>query len=223
MRWPRRSSSGSDSRRWIGRSGLRIISGRWRSHRLSSQGSTTRPTTDRARQVLFDIVGERIREARVLDLFAGSGALGLEALSRGAVFALFVDEDPRATAGIRRTISELAAGEFTQVWTRRVGSSLGALRARGEQFDWIFADPPYGTGDDLRVFARLGGTECSLLRPGGWLVLEVPRRAPAPEETGVLTLERERELGGSALRFYCRSRENPDTTGSVDPGKRGGQ
>ena len=205
------------SRRWIGRGRLRIISGRWRSHRISSQGSTTRPTTDRARQILFDIVGSRIQDARVLDLFAGSGALGLEALSRGAVFALFVDQDPRATAGIRRTVSELAAEEFTQVWTRKVGPSLGALRNRGDVFDWIFADPPYGTGDDLRVLNRLGAADRSLLRPGGRLVLEVPRRAPSPEDTGVLIPERERELGGSALRFYRRSEDNPDTAQGEGP------
>lgn len=208
MPWPRRSSSGSGSPRSIGRTRMRIISGRWRSHRISSLGKTTRPTTDRARQVLFDIVGNRIRKARVLDLFAGSGAIGLEALSRGAEFSIFIDQDPRATAGIRRIISELAAQEWTEVWTRRVGSSLQELQARGESFDWIFADPPYGTGDDLRLLARLGGEAAELLRPGGRFVLEVPRRGPAPADTGLLELERERELGGSALRFYRRSDEN---------------
>lgn len=181
---------------------MRIIGGRWRSHRLEAEGRSTRPTTDRARQVLFDIVGDRIAEAQVLDLYAGSGALGLEALSRGASFAIFVDQDARATAGIRRLVSELAAEELCEVWTRRVGSALGELRARDRAFDWIFADPPYDRGEENKVLARLGGDDGAILRAGGWLVLETPRQSAAPVTAGSLFLERTRDLGGSSLRFY---------------------
>ncbi|MEZ4648703.1 MAG: 16S rRNA (guanine(966)-N(2))-methyltransferase RsmD [Candidatus Eisenbacteria bacterium] len=183
---------------------MRIIAGKWRSHRLSSEGRTARPTTDRARQVLFDIVGDRIVGARVLDLFAGSGAIGLEALSRGADFAIFVDQDAKATNGIRRIVSALAAQEVTEVWTRRASSALQELSNRAEQFDWIFADPPYGKGEDLKVLTRIGDSGNLLLRPGGWLLLEVPSHAPVPADTGALDLERERTVGGTTLRFYRR-------------------
>ena len=154
----------------------------------------------------------------MLDLFAGSGALGLEALSRGAAFAILVDQDPKATAGIRKNISALAAQEITEVWTRRVGSALQELEKREERFDWIFADPPYGKGEDVRLLSRIGGKERALLRNGGLFVIEVSSRAPLAPDTGTLELERERTLGGTSLRFYRQNDENP-TRGESEDGR----
>ncbi len=181
---------------------MRIIAGRWRSHRIVAKGRTVRPTTDRARQVLFDILGPEVIEKDVLDLYAGSGALGLEALSRGARSVLFVDMDSRACAGIKWNIGALAAWDQTEIWNRRVSPALTTLLGRGSEFDWILADPPYGKGEEAKILEMVGGKGSALLRAGGGLVLESNKEAALPEESGTLELTRLRPFGGSTLRIY---------------------
>jgi 16S rRNA (guanine966-N2)-methyltransferase len=157
---------------------LRVIAGRLGGRRLSApRGRTTRPTSDRVREALFSMLGQ-IDEASVLDLFAGTGALGIEALSRGAASTLFVERDAGAVAALKENLERL---ELAEPQARvRVGDALAALRSArraGETYDLVFVDPPYG---QLRDFEReLSALLPAVLAPCARLVVESDRRAPA--------------------------------------------
>ncbi len=144
---------------------MRVVAGRFKGTTLfAPKGHQTRPTSDRVRESLFNILVQGkldfdIEGARVLDLFAGSGALGIEALSRGARFCLFIEQSAEARGVIRRNIEALALTGKTKVW-RRDASKLGSLQ-NVEPFDLVFADPPYGKG--------LGERALTMALAGGWL------------------------------------------------------
>jgi 16S rRNA (guanine966-N2)-methyltransferase len=147
---------------------MRITGGAWRGRKLegpSGQGASAaiRPTSDRLRESLFNILahglGDPVTGARVIDLFAGTGALGLEALSRGARFALLVDDGAEARALIRANVEALGCGGATRIF-RRDATKLGAAPA-GDRFGLAFLDPPYGEG--------LAEPALAALRDGGWL------------------------------------------------------
>jgi 16S rRNA (guanine966-N2)-methyltransferase len=154
---------------------LRIVSGSFRGKALvTPQGEATRPTSDRARQAIFNILehaawSKGVRDQRVIDLFAGSGALGFEALSRGAAFCLFVETDPAARGAIRDNAEALSSALFgvTRVH-RRDATDLGLRPAAdGPAFDLAFLDPPYAKG---RPYTKnLGETALEKLAAGGWL------------------------------------------------------
>ncbi len=146
---------------------MRIIGGEYKGRAISTpEGRDTRPTSDRAREGVFNILAHAewspgVEGRRVIDLFAGSGALGLEAMSRGAVFALFVETDAGARGVIRDNIETLGLFGATRIH-RRDATDLGAKPAGlGEPFDLIFLDPPYGK--------NLGERALATLRQGGWL------------------------------------------------------
>jgi 16S rRNA (guanine966-N2)-methyltransferase len=143
---------------------MRIVGGRLGGRTLASPRSQAiRPTADRLRESLFNILihayGDPVTGARVLDLFAGTGALGLEALSRGAAFALFVDAAAEARALLRENIAALGLGGVTRIF-RRDATRLGPVHPV-EPFSLVFLDPPYGKG--------LAGTALASARDGGWL------------------------------------------------------
>jgi len=153
----------------------RIIAGDYRGRRLVVESDATRPTSDRVREALFAALDARVdlTGMTVLDLFAGTGALGLEALSRGAASAVFVDEDRRAVEGLHANIAACAAGERSTV-ARQDAASF--LRGTPGRFDMVFCDPPYGLPDDdlatiLRLVAPVLGD--------GYLVLERAKRCAA--------------------------------------------
>jgi 16S rRNA (guanine(966)-N(2))-methyltransferase RsmD len=152
---------------------VRIAAGRWKGRKLEVPDSA-RPTSSRAREALFDILGPRITGARVLDLFAGSGAVGFEAVSRGAARAVLVDTDAEP---LRRARASLDAGEDVLVLASDAASALADLGRRGERFDVVFADPPYRDGEraarDLSGIARL-------LSPGGVLVVQTDSEGKPP-------------------------------------------
>ncbi|MFD0988352.1 16S rRNA (guanine(966)-N(2))-methyltransferase RsmD [Methyloligella solikamskensis] len=160
---------------------MRIVSGRFRSHTLvAPKGDATRPTSDKVRQALFNVLehgmGVDFDDARVLDLFAGSGALGLEALSRGARFCCFIDEAAGARAAIRRNVEALGLTGASKIW-RRDATRLGPVGTM-TPFDLVFLDPPYGKG--------LGEKALASLAEGGWLA---PDAIAVLEEKSGLTLE----------------------------------
>src|SRR5499433_258374 len=143
---------------------MRVVGGRLRGRNLASPSSRDiRPTADRLRESVFNILthayGDPISGARVLDLFAGTGALGIEAISRGAVFALFVDNGAEARALLRNNVEALALGGVTKVF-RRDATNLGPAHPI-EPFSIAFLDPPYGKGLAEKALASL--------RAGGWL------------------------------------------------------
>jgi len=185
---------------------MRIIAGRYRGHPIAAPaGRTARPTTDRVREALFSILGSRVEDAAVLDLFAGSGALGLEALSRGAARAVFVDGSARALAALRRNIQRLDV-RTARVLRGRVAEILPRLARDGEAFDLVFLDPPYGKGLAGETLARLGRGD--LLRPGARLVAEHEANAAPPSGEG-LTVQDTRRYGDTALSFYHVPMEAP--------------
>ncbi|HEU4475406.1 MAG TPA: 16S rRNA (guanine(966)-N(2))-methyltransferase RsmD [Methyloceanibacter sp.] len=144
---------------------MRIVAGKFRgAHIEAPKGVSTRPTSDKIRQAMFNVLehgapGFDFEGSRVLDLFAGSGALGLEALSRGARFCLFVEESAEARAAIRRNVEALGLTGASKIW-RRDATKLGAA-GTVQSFDLVFCDPPYGKG--------LGERALAAAVEGGWL------------------------------------------------------
>ena len=175
---------------------MRVIAGRWRGRRLTAPaGAATRPTSDRTREALFSILGERVPNARVLDLFAGSGALGIEALSRGAAEATFVDS---ASAAIRAVRANLAAvGAHAEVRRSDARRFLGSASAAARQYDLVFLDPPYRLAGDLG--GALTAALPAVLAPGAAVVAESDRRAPL--DLG-LPLVDERRYGDTLIRIH---------------------
>jgi 16S rRNA (guanine966-N2)-methyltransferase len=153
---------------------MRIVAGKFRGARIEApKGLATRPTSDKVRQALFNVLehgapGVDFDGARVLDLFAGSGALGLEALSRGARFCLFVEESADARAAVRRNVEALHLTGTTKIW-RRDATKLGAAGTM-QPFDLLFLDPPYGKG--LGEKALHSAAEGGWVRQGAVAVLE---------------------------------------------------
>ena len=180
---------------------MRVVGGRLRGRALYSPTSRAiRPTSDRLRETIFDILAARYAEilegARVVDLFAGSGALGIEAISRGAGFALFVDSRPEARALLRGNVEALALGGVTRIW-RADATKLGRAPA-GPTFDLAFLDPPYGQGLATPALASLlaGGW----LRPGGVIVVEENAKADLSTPEGLMLAD-ERTYGDTKLAF----------------------
>jgi 16S rRNA (guanine966-N2)-methyltransferase len=170
---------------------MRVVGGRLRSRAIAGPKSdAVRPTSDRLREALFNILthayGDPVTRARVLDLFAGTGALGIEALSRGAAYALFVDEGVEARALLRQNTETLGLGGVTRIF-RRDATRLGPAHPL-EPFDLAFADPPYGKGlaEKALVAAREGGW----LKPEALVIVEESADAGFTAPEGFEELER---------------------------------
>ena len=171
---------------------MRIVGGRLRGRTLAAPKSQRiRPTADRLREALFNILmhayANPIQGARVLDLFAGTGALGLEAVSRGAAFALFVDEEAEARALMRQNVEALGVAAATRIF-RRDATKLGAAHPN-EPFALVFLDPPYGKG--LAEKALASAREGGWLTAGALIVVEEEAEAFTPPE-GFEEIERRR-------------------------------
>ncbi len=175
---------------------MRIISGTYGGRSLKAPpGAATRPTSDRVREALFSILGDRVPDARVLDLFAGSGALGLEALSRGADSVTFVDDAAPAIRAVKANLTALdAAATVRQTDALRF---LAAASGNGGQYDLIFLDPPYRHAE--RLARPLSEALPAVLAPGAVAVAESDRRAPLALD---LPLHDERRYGDTLIRIY---------------------
>jgi 16S rRNA (guanine966-N2)-methyltransferase len=186
---------------------MRIVSGQFRGKALAAPpGAGTRPTSDRARQALFNILEHApwspgLHEARVIDLFAGSGALGLEALSRGAAWCLFVETDDAARGAIRENVEAMHLFGQTRVH-RRDATNLGAKPAGdGAPFDLAFLDPPYAKG--LGEQALAGLAEGGWLKEGAVVVYERGASEPDVETPGYERLDA-RDYGAARVLFLRR-------------------
>jgi 16S rRNA (guanine966-N2)-methyltransferase len=169
-------------------------------------GSATRPTSDRVREALFSILGERVYGARVLDLFAGTGALAIEALSRGAASAVLVEQAPRAIAVIRANLEALDLEEVATA--RRTNAEVYLRTQRDGPFDLVFLDPPYaiGVGMLAGLLARL---ERDALAPGAVVVCESAARAEPPPWPAGLRPDSPRRYGDTALHLATLSSSSP--------------
>lgn len=173
---------------------VRIIAGEY-GGRIIDGSSTdkTHPMSERIRNAIFNKIAGELQDAEVLDAFAGSGALGLEALSRGATHATFVDRDRIAQKIIEKNITALGVEDQSQLIKANVSSWL---KTTTKQFDIIFADPPYHDPQLSTVRGLFG-----LLKPNGLMVLSYPGRGEAPTETGVVVVDN-RSYGNAALAYY---------------------
>lgn len=173
---------------------LRLIAGLYGGRNIKTPDTVaTHPMSERVRNALFNIVGDEIKDANVLDAFAGSGALGLEALSRGAAQATFIERDSRAVITLETNIALFNLANQTSVLQADVASWVGSCK---DTFDIILADPPY---DDTQFSTVMKLTK--LLKPGGLMILSYPGRREAPTANGVVVVDN-RSYGIAALTFY---------------------
>ena len=175
------------------RPAVRVLAGKWKGRRLEAAPGA-RPTSSRARAALFDILGERVAGARVLDLYAGTGAVGIEAASRGAGRAVLVEKD---AALLQRSVERIGGAGELAVIGRPAAAALEELARCGERFDLVFADPPYAPGAPAAELAAAAG----LLAPDGVLVLQQDARGQPPAIRGARLLER-RAYGRNVFLFF---------------------
>ena len=182
---------------------MRIIAGGWRGRPIEAPpGQSTRPTADRLRETLFNMLASRLgsfEDLRVADLFAGSGALGLEALSRGAAHATFVESDSKAADVIARNAAQLGASDRVKLVR---GSSLALPRS--EPFDLILADPPYREGAGTSVVEAVA--KAQWLSAGGWMAIETSRSDEVG--SGHFLVDTVRDVGRARITLL-RSPSNP--------------
>jgi 16S rRNA (guanine966-N2)-methyltransferase len=197
---------------------MRVIAGTYRSRILKSlKGLALRPTRDRLRETLFNVLGSGVAGARFLDLFAGTGAIGIEALSRGAAAVAFVENHAPAAALIRRNLDSLGIEAGATVLAidalRGLETLAKKINAVGTGFDYVFLDPPYAAAEDYtRVLKFLGSTD--LVATGGIIVAEHRRKFDLPENLGSLRRFRVLKQGDAALSFYRQHPARGDETRS---------
>ncbi|MGI5839149.1 MAG: 16S rRNA (guanine(966)-N(2))-methyltransferase RsmD [bacterium] len=181
---------------------MRVIAGTAGRRRLKTlPGRATRPTADRVKESLFAILGGRVAAARFLDLFAGTGNIGIEALSRGAAQAVFVEANEPAVRIIRANLELTGFAAQAEVLRLDVSKAIAGLAGDGRQFDLIYLDPPYEAGrvlPTLQLVARSG-----ILAPGALLIAEHSRREDVPEaESAGIVLRRREKYGDTVLTFW---------------------
>lgn len=180
---------------------MRVIGGKAKGRRLKvPKGHFLRPTASRVKEALFDILPHDLSGLRVLDLFAGSGSLSVEALSRGATEAILVDASSSAEKAIQDNLRASGFAERSRVWIAPVLRALKSLARRGEDFDLIFVDPPYEKGWVGKALSAVAGA--GLLRKDGILVIEHSVREKVEESYGALRLRDQRRYGATLLSFF---------------------
>jgi len=190
---------------------VRIIAGSARGRRLAvPRGDAVRPTADRVRETIFNVLGQWLDGERVLDLYAGTGSLGLEALSRGAAHAVFVERDRDTAAVLSQNIRALGFGPATTVLLQPADRALRRL-AGEEKFTLVFADAPYAAA----TVASLLVPVAAVLRTGGRAVLEHGRREAVPEREGALVRWDERRFGDTVASFYRLDPVFPGPAGEI--------
>jgi len=181
---------------------VRIISGQLRGRRLRApDGLATRPTSDRVREALFNIISSRVPGATFLDLFAGSGAVGLEAISRGADRAVFVEQARRALEQIEDNVERCGVVDRTRIVGKDALAALKTLQAGGERFDVVYVDPPYDAGLYRPILKYLGAS--GLVDEDGIVVVELRSRDRLPDDIGELRHYRDERYGDTTLAFYA--------------------
>jgi len=177
---------------------MRIISGKSRGRRLATpKGHALRPTSDRVKESIFNILGGEVEGKVVLDLFAGTGNLGIEALSRGAKKTIFVERAREALRMIQRNLLQCNFSGQAEVIPKEVNRAIGILEAREESFDLILMDPPYEKGWIQRTLVRLNNH--NIYHEGSVLVIEHGRREPLPQKTGRWAVIKERMIGDTVI------------------------
>ncbi len=180
---------------------MRVITGFAKGRKLKApRGLETRPTTDRTKESLFNIIGNRIADVKFLDLYAGTGAIGIEAISRGAGLAVFVENNPRALKVIGENLALTGLADRAKVLSQDTERAIEMLSDEESKFDIIFMDPPY-----LKELVKTSLNkidECGIIASGGLVITESSKLDILPECVGRLKLVRREKYGDTVLSFY---------------------
>ncbi len=202
---------------------MRIVAGVLKGRRLvAPRGRGVRPTLEMVREAVFDVLGPRVAGARVLDLFAGSGAMGIEALSRGATHAVWCDSEVRSIEAIRENVERLGVGRQGTVLHMTGRAALQYLERKGRTFDLVFLDPPYDEGHYEEMLLALARS--SLVVGDGRVCVEHPKRIDLAPVFGALIQDRRRRYGESSVTYYIRGERESgrqDDPAGEDAGMRG--
>lgn len=185
----------------LGGLGVRVISGSARGLKLNTPGDDrVRPTTDRVKESMFNIIQDWVYDSQVLDLFAGSGALGIEALSRGASQAVFCDNSLDSIKIIKSNIEKARVADRSQIVSGDFKRCLRDMEAKNQSFDMIFVDPPYYEGLFEEVLDTI--RSCKILKKDGMVIVEHDAKKPIGQVEG-LEVYKEKKYGITMLTFYC--------------------
>jgi len=180
---------------------MRVISGTAKGHKLKSlDGMATRPTADKIKESLFNILLPIISDTYVLDLFAGTGSIGIEALSRGAEFAVFIDKNPSAVKIIRENLIHTKLQDKSKIYNADYKKYINNIYDGERAFDIIFIDPPYNKGLIIPAMQLIG--EKKLLSPDGLIVVEHGKEENIPEQIGDFKAIRKQDYGRTIITFY---------------------
>ncbi|SFP03970.1 16S rRNA (guanine(966)-N(2))-methyltransferase RsmD [Salibacterium halotolerans] len=180
---------------------MRVISGKYKGKPLRAvQGMKTRPTSDKVKEAVFQLIGPYFEEGAVLDLYAGTGGLGIEALSRGLDQAVFVDKHSQAVKVIKQNLHEAGVDEQTEVFRSEAKRALTALTKRQRSFDYIFMDPPYADDSIPGLLSII--SEEKLLRPSGIIICEHAAGAELPARIIRLEQQAVRRYGDTSISIY---------------------
>lgn len=190
---------------------MRIIAGTFRSRVLEAPaGLATRPTSDRLRETLFNVLAPRIVSAKFLDLFAGSGAVGIESLSRNAAHVTFVERAPAALKVLRKNLDTLGISQNFSIQSSSVSSFLRKPPPGRSSYDLVFLDPPYDAAEEYAsALGLLGSASAGLLAPGALVIAEHRKKERLSEQYGSLSRTRLLEQGDAALSFYLSPTDSP--------------
>ena len=181
---------------------MRVISGELRGRKLEKlEGMDIRPTSDRVKESLFNILGIKIYDCEFLDLFAGTGGIGIEAYSRGASKVVFIDESAKSVQVLRGNLEKLKVLDKVEVYNTDYTSAITKLARDNRKFDFIFIDPPY-----LKGYAQNSLTHISeqlLLKEDGIVIVEHDMEDAMPEAVGSLKLHRQKKYGKTILSFFA--------------------
>jgi 16S rRNA (guanine966-N2)-methyltransferase len=207
---------------------LRVITGSAKGRPLKTvKGQDIRPTADRVKESVFNVLGPQIPDSEFLDLFAGSGGVGIEALSRGAAFCVFVDLQTHHLKVVEENLNATGLRAQAELLRRDARAAVADLGARKRRFDFIFVDPPYG--QELVPAALAAIAAHGLLKEGGWVLCEhhgkdsVPRAVPGTGEAGGLDKFRELVFGETVISLYKAGTEASGRQADGDKGDLSGQ
>ena len=182
---------------------MRVLAGSLKGQRLvTPKGRTTRPTADQVRIACLDTLMPYLEGGPFLDLFAGAGGVGIEALSRGAPSAVFVERDRPAAIALDENVTRLGLLERARVLRQDVTRALALLDREGRTFAVVFLDPPYDSSDGAAALTRVAQSDCLL--PGAVVVAQHATKAPLPDELGCLERWKDRRFGETTLTFFRR-------------------
>lgn len=185
---------------------MRIIAGEYKGRRLDSlEGMDIRPTSDKVRESLFNILGNAVIDSVFLDLFGGTGGVGIEALSRGAKHVVFVDASSKSIKVLKGNLERLNINKNVEVYNTDYTTAISKLHKYGKEFDIIFIDPPYRVGIAEAALKEID--KHPIIKQSGLIIVEHDSRDEMPERLGRLYKHRTKKYGNTTLSFYSISME----------------